>query len=158
MLEAPDIAVRQVSWRTHSSTLSSIRRQVFIQEQGVAEFEEWDGLDELARHFLALSPSGEAVGTARLLVEATEPNKTASYHIGRVSVFASWRCRGIGTALMREVIRWCQQDASPRLAYIHLNAQCDRLSFYQRLGFEAEGEVFIDAGIPHRAMFLESRA
>lgn len=156
MPEVTSKAIQQVSWTAQSSTLSHIRRRVFIEEQGVAESEEWDGLDESARHFLAFAPSGEAAGTARVLVKRSSGGcPAASYHIGRVAVLPSWRRRGLGRALMREVISWCREDASPQCAYIHLNAQRDRLEFYQQLGFRAQGELFMDAGIPHRAMILE---
>ncbi len=159
MSEVTAIAVEQASWTAHSSILSSIRRRVFIEEQGVPEPEEWDGLDETARHLWALSPSGEAIGTARLLVETSnDHSQAASYHIGRVAVLPFWRGRGVGTALMQAAIHWCQQEARPRPAYIHLNAQCDRLSFYERLGFEARGDVFMDAGIAHQAMFLRPQS
>ena len=33
-----------------------------------------------------------------------------------------------------------------------LDAQVPVISFYERLGFAAEGPVFDDAGIPHRRM------
>ncbi len=149
------IAIKQTSWTSEGPILSDIRRRVFIHEQGVAESEEWDGQDDSARHFLALTPSGEAVGTARVIVEETNGDETARYHIGRVAVLPPWRRRGVGTALMRAVIHWCQQDAAIRPPHIHLNAQSERLAFYQRLGFSAQGAIFMDAGIPHQAMFLK---
>jgi predicted GNAT family N-acyltransferase len=33
-----------------------------------------------------------------------------------------------------------------------LNAQVDVIPFYEKLGYLAEGEIFEDAGIPHRTM------
>jgi predicted GNAT family N-acyltransferase len=35
---------------------------------------------------------------------------------------------------------------------VHLHAQCSAISFYERAGFTVCGEVFDEAGIPHRAM------
>ncbi len=155
MSELTAIAIQQVSWKAQSSLLSSIRRRVFMEEQGVPESEEWDGLDDSARHFLALAPSGEAIGTARLVIEGINEDRHATaYHIGRVAVLPSWRYQGVGSSLMQAALRWCRQDALPLGATVQLNAQVDRLSFYQRLGFIAEGEVFMDAGIPHKAMFF----
>lgn len=159
MSEPSAIAIREVSWTAQSPALTSIRRRIFIEEQGVPETEEWDGLDNTARHFLALAPSGEAVGAARLVLEASANDpETTGYHIGRVAVLPSWRRMGVGSALMQTMIWWCQQDSVLQTANIHLNAQIERLSFYRRLGFSAQGEVFMDAGIPHRAMFLEPKA
>lgn len=159
MSDLTAIAVQQTSWEAQSPLLSSIRRRVFIEEQGVSESEEWDGLDETARHFLALAPSGEAIGTARLVIETTKDDRhAASYHIGRVAVLPPWRSRGVGSSLMQAALCWCRQDALPLEANVQLNAQVDRLSFYLRLGFIAEGEVFMDAGIPHKAMFTAPKS
>jgi predicted GNAT family N-acyltransferase len=36
-----------------------------------------------------------------------------------------------------------------------LGAQLKAISFYERLGFTAFGEVFLDAGIEHRMMSLD---
>ena len=35
---------------------------------------------------------------------------------------------------------------------ITLGAQLQALPFYEKLGYTAEGQEFIDAGIPHREM------
>ena len=38
------------------------------------------------------------------------------------------------------------------LVRLRLNAQVSVLPFYEKLGYVAEGEVFVEAGIDHRAM------
>ena len=43
-------------------------------------------------------------------------------------------------------------------ARVLLNAQVQALPFYRRFGFEAEGGIFLDAGIEHRAMVLRLTA
>ena len=40
------------------------------------------------------------------------------------------------------------------LKAVYLNAQTEAVRFYSRHGFQAEGEVFFDADIPHRRMHL----
>ncbi len=37
---------------------------------------------------------------------------------------------------------------------VALAAQVQALPFYERLGFQAHGDIFLDAGIPHRNMTL----
>ena len=59
--------VREVTWEEHGPRLIAIRRRVFVQEQGVAEALEWDGLDRSCRHVLAETAGGESIGTGRLL-------------------------------------------------------------------------------------------
>ena len=92
------------------------------------------------RHVLALTADGSAVGTGRLLPDG---------HIGRMAVLRPWRGRGVGAALLTELLRIAQAAGLEDLA---LNAQTHAIAFYARFGFEPEGETFLEAGIPHRAM------
>lgn len=138
------MAVASIStgdWATLGPAASEIRRIVFIDEQNVPQEEEWDGLDPECQHFLALL-EGQPVGTARLLPDA---------HIGRVAVLADARGSGIGVLLMKAAIEAARHAGHSQVA---LSAQVHALAFYERLGFVAHGEAFLDAGIPHREMTL----
>jgi predicted GNAT family N-acyltransferase len=138
------------NWHSDQSTLEQMRRVVFMQEQGVSEADEWDGLDENAIHFLLLDNHQQALGCARLLLEqkANQP----LFHIGRVAILKAFRGKGLGQVLMRGIMAHCQQlDPS---AALYLHAQTERRHFYEQLGFVATGEEFMDAGIPHIAMHL----
>jgi ElaA protein len=117
----------------------TIRRVVFIGEQNVPEEEEIDDLDAGALHFLA-EQDGVALGTARVLF------KGAAAKITRVAVLREARGLGVGAALMTYIER-----AVPGRDFV-LDAQMHALAFYERLGYVAEGDVFMDAGIPHRHM------
>ena len=137
-------------WQTHKADLMNIRTLVFMQEQGISAADEWDGLDEQALHFLALSTAGTAIGCARVLLESDE-GKTR-FHIGRVAILKPFRNKGIGHQLMRAIIAHCKQTTPLNQMYLH--AQIERQHFYETLGFVAEGDVFMDAGIPHISMYL----
>ncbi|WP_311062907.1 GNAT family N-acetyltransferase [Halomonas sp. DWK9] len=126
-------------WETLGAAASQIRRVVFIDEQHVPQEEEWDGRDADCLHFVALL-NDEPVGTARLLPDG---------HIGRVAVLRSARGTGIGYQLMEATIEAARSAGHTHAA---LSAQLHALAFYERLGFVAHGEVFMDAGIPHREM------
>jgi len=67
----------------------------------------------------------------------------------RVAVLEKARGSGIGRALM-EAIEFHAHEKG--LESIRLNAQLQATDFYQKLGYVAQGEVFIEAGIDHRAM------
>ncbi|HEX9802748.1 MAG TPA: GNAT family N-acetyltransferase [Gammaproteobacteria bacterium] len=138
----PRVTIRQASWQEDAPAISRLRRTVFIDEQCVPEELEWDGLDEEALHFLAEDENGHAIATARMLGDG---------HIGRVAVLRPWRGRGVGRALMAYVIEQARRKGYRHLA---LDAQVEAIDFYRRLGFVAEGERFMDAGIPHRHMHL----
>jgi len=124
----------------------ALRRTVFVEEQGVAETDEMDDLDDQAIHLLAWHEE-RPVGTARLILKG-EVGK-----IGRVCVLPRARGTGLGAALIRaslEVLR-----AHPDVTQARLGAQTHALGFYEKLGFVAEGPVYDDAGIPHRDMTRE---
>ncbi|MBX9633134.1 MAG: GNAT family N-acetyltransferase [Burkholderiales bacterium] len=134
--------VRLVAWDEAHAALESVRRAVFVVEQNVPEELEWDEADAVSQHALA-SSGGMPVGTARLLPDG---------HIGRIAVLRDWRGQGVGGALLTAMI---DVAAKRGFATVLLNAQVQALDFYRRFGFVAEGEVFDDAGIPHRAMRLD---
>ncbi|GHE20044.1 GNAT family N-acetyltransferase [Halomonas urumqiensis] len=136
-----DLVIQEGDWATLGEAASELRRRVFIEEQQVPRDEEWDGRDADCRHFLALH-LGEPVGTARLLPDA---------HIGRVAVLSGLRGQGIGVLLMRAAIAAAHREGHPA---VELAAQTHALPFYQRLGFQAFGNEFMDAGIAHRNMRL----
>ncbi|WP_108444774.1 GNAT family N-acetyltransferase [Halomonas denitrificans] len=140
-MQKAKLEIHEGSWERLGPEATEIRRVVFIEEQRVPIEEEWDGRDGVCRHFLALQ-DGRPVGTARLLPDA---------HIGRVAVLAEARGLGVGVALMRAAIEAARRDGHPR---VELAAQTHALAFYERLGFEAQGGEFLDAGIPHRNMQL----
>ncbi len=121
----------------------AIRREVFVDEQGVPIEEEMDAHDAAYTHFLALA-AGEAVGTARLRVTGDGRVKAE-----RVAVRRPFRRAGVGRALMRAL----EDEARARgRRELVLNAQLPVVAFYERLGYRAEGPEFLEAGIPHRAM------
>ncbi len=127
------------------ATCQALRRVVFIEEQGVSPQDEMDGRDEGARHLLARL-DGAPIGTARLLTEGPVGK------IGRVCVRAEARGKGVGVALIRAAVELFR--GVPGVQKVKLGAQTHAMGFYAALGFEAVGEVYQDAGIPHRDMVL----
>ncbi|MCQ4161389.1 GNAT family N-acetyltransferase [Roseomonas sp. GC11] len=122
----------------------AIRREVFVVEQQVPEEMEYDELDASALHFLA-SRDGEPLGTARVVLK--EGGRVAK--VGRVAVRRAARGTGLGLALMRAVEA---EEALAGVAEMVLEAQTHAIPFYERLGYVAEGEEYLDVGIPHRVM------
>ena len=66
-----------------------------------------------------------------------------------MAVLREWRGRKVGKALLEALL-----DEARRKSYaeVELSAQVQALPFYRRFGFVEEGEVFTDAGMPHRRM------
>ena len=141
MAEIARVTVKIIPWESESKTLACIRREVFIDEQGVPEELEWDAQDQTAIHFLARLKNGRAVATARLQLDGK---------VGRMAVLKPWRRRGVGSAMMERVIR----EAARRKMRPHLHAQHSAIGFYRRFGFAVVGEPFDEAGIAHVRMRL----
>jgi predicted GNAT family N-acyltransferase len=129
-----------------------VRRRVFIEEQSVPEsleIEEHDAdpaVVTTALHVLARL-DGEPVATGRLLLDEHHGN----LHIGRVAVLAEHRRHGLGRAVMLALHDLGSERNATSLT---LAAQLHAIGFYERLGYTARGDVFLDAGIEHRWMDL----
>jgi ElaA protein len=121
----------------------ALRRAVFIEEQGIAEADEIDDLDDSAVHLLAFD-GDTPVGTARLLFDG-EIGK-----IGRICVLSSHRGTGLGKALVEAGV--AHLKTLPGITNAKLGSQDHAIGFYEKLGFQAYGPFYDDAGIPHRDM------
>jgi predicted GNAT family N-acyltransferase len=128
------------------TTCRALRREVFIEEQGVSPDDEIDDQDDSAIHLLAFD-NDAPVGTARLIL------KGSTGKIGRVCVRAPARGTGLGAALIRAALDVLRQQ--PGVTQAALGAQSHATGFYEKLGFRVVGDEFIDAGIPHRSMILD---
>lgn len=134
--------IETTNWQAQGADLLKIRHAVFVDEQGVPPELEQDEWDADAVHLLATLSDGSQVATARLL---------SNGHIGRMAVLAPYRNQGIGTQLLERLIALARQQG---LVQVFLNAQQQALPFYAGFGFHAVGEIFDDAGIPHRRMVM----
>jgi predicted GNAT family N-acyltransferase len=133
--------IRKTDWQTDSAELTSIRHEVFVDEQHVPIELEVDEQDSHCHHWLAIE-NAEAVGTVRLLNNGI---------IGRMAVRKDFRRRGIGKALIQATIDYARQQDWRTLS---LSAQDHAIGFYADAGFVPYGPIFMDAGIPHQSMQL----
>lgn len=133
------------TWQDAKLDAYSIRKRVFIEEQGVPEEMELDGFDLNARHALAYTDS-ECIGTARLVTLQGNLGR-----IGRMAVLPKHRGHGVGKQLLGALLKACQSQG---IKQIELHAQVTVISFYEQFGFIAQGDVYDEAGIPHRDMIL----
>jgi predicted GNAT family N-acyltransferase len=132
--------VRVADWSADRESIRSIRERVFIDEQAVPREIEWDGLDPGSLHVLAETPNRDAIGTGRL---------QQSGKIGRMAVLRPWRGRQVGSKILACLL---EAARSQGIVEVYLHAQTQAANFYAGFGFEAEGDEFQEAGIPHRLM------
>ena len=141
------LIVRPAHWSADTESLMAIRNAVFVEEQGVPVELEQDGLDSSCSHAIAIL-GGTPIGAGRV---------TKAGHIGRVAVLAAQRGQGIGTELIRCLIGIASSASTTSTAtLIDLNAQLQAVGFYENLGFESVGPVFLEAGIEHVRMVLRN--
>lgn len=120
-----------------------VREIVFVQEQRIDTSLEYDDLDGVCTHVVGLLDS-EPVTTARL-----RPVDSTVGKVERVATIQAARGHGYGKEIMDEVERVAKRQG---LVELRLGAQLTALPFYEKLGYEAFGDEFLDADIPHRMM------
>lgn len=147
---SPSIEIKQCDWQTTKAKLRAIRSEVFIEEQNVPVELEWDDKDETATHFL-VTLDDTPIGCARIIDITPSDAGIHQAAIGRMAILKTHRGQGYGLALLDALISYCKQAG---FTHIVLAAQCHAIGFYQQLGFEPEGDIFMDAGIEHRRMQL----
>ncbi len=116
-----------------------IRECVFVKEQGFEN--EFDDIDNTALHIVAYS-DGKAAATGRMF-----PSETANFYtIGRIAVLPEYRKLHLGS----EILSQLENKAKQLGAYgIELSAQCRVQPFYEKNGYKAEGDVYLDEFCEH---------
>ncbi len=127
----------------------SIREDVFVKEQGYALEIERDSYDETAAHALVWDDD-TPLGTGRLYLD-----DEAEWHIGRVAVRKQARGRGIGDLIMRMLL---QSALGFGAETVYLGSQEHAVGFYEKLGFQVYGGVYLDEGQPHYHMMIQQPA
>ncbi len=137
------MTARLVTGPSERAAAYAVRRRVFVEEPGVDPGIERDDLDGVADH-VVVRIDGEVVGTGRLVVQ---PGGTGV--IGRMAVLPEARGTGVGGEVLRALeARACER----RLPALELHAQAHARGFYDRAGYAAYGEEYLEAGIPHVSM------
>jgi len=134
--------VRRARDRAEVQAALAVRWDVFVCEQSVRPADERDGRDDEAVHLVAVE-DGTVVATCRLLDEG------GTVRLGRLAVARAARRRGLGERLLEAAEAHARTAGARRIA---LAAQTDAAGLYERAGYVAYGERFMDAGIEHVMM------
>lgn len=124
-----------------------LRTDVFFVEQKVDE-EELDGrdLEPTTRHYWVSDEHGTAA-YLRTLWNAVPEHRDAHRVIGRVVTRADRRGQGLARLLLERVL--ADHPGEPFM----LHAQEAVRAVYERVGFVAFGDVYLEAGIAHVSMY-----
>jgi len=124
---------------------ASVRKTVFIEEQGYTLEEEFDEYDKTCPH-LVLFDGETPVATGRLILLSDGTAK-----LGRIAVLKSYRGKHLGAEVVRALLERAKTEGALR-AYV--SAQSYAVPFYNKFGFLEYGEEYLDGRIPHRDMEL----
>lgn len=128
-------------------SLLALRNAVFIVEQN-CPYQDLDGrdLERDNRHILGWK-EGALIACARILAPESAQQPVA---IGRVVVAPDARGLNLGYRLMEQALMSCAQHWPQHDVWI--SAQAHLQSFYQKLGFRPQGDIYLEDDIPHIAM------
>jgi ElaA protein len=125
----------------------TLRSEVFVVEQQCV-FLDMDHKDQKSEHFMIWDKKN-LVAYCRILpagVSYKEPS------IGRVVSSPKYRGTGAGRLLMQRAIEIARQRYGNQP--IRIGAQLYLKKFYTSLGFEAQGDIYLEDGIEHVEMVL----
>jgi predicted GNAT family N-acyltransferase len=137
-----DIEVRPARGAAERHAALELRREVFVDEQGISPRLEADHRDADAIHLVAVRDQ-QVVGTCRVVVDA------ATAKLGRLAVRRGARGAGAGTALVAAAEAQARAAGAGRMA---LHAQAHATGVYAARGFVRLGAPFREAGIEHIRM------
>jgi len=119
-----------------------VRGIVFMEEQGVGYAIEKDSHEHSTLHILG-EQAGEPIAAARIRFQGEYAK------IERLAVRKQWRGKGYGNQLLDFAIATARGHG---LRKFKLHAQTTAQAFYAKHGFEAAGDIFLEADIEHRLM------
>jgi ElaA protein len=128
--------------------MAVLRSEVFFLEQKITE-EEFDAADrDPSTIHLWVSDDLGMAGYLRIVdsAAAAHAHEGIAQSLGRMVVRADVRGQGLAERLMTKAL----DIAGGNPLYLH--AQDYVTGLYAKFGFEERGEVFMEAGIPHRLM------
>lgn len=126
-----------------------LRNEVFVVEQNCA-YLDVDNKDAAAFHFMGWDDK-KLIAYTRLLPPGLSFKNAA---IGRVVTSPAARGTGIGRELMQRSIE--QLYMLFGVVPIEIGAQLYLKKFYESLGFIQSGEMYLEDGIEHIEMILET--
>jgi len=123
----------------------AIRKEVFVEEQGVPEeneIDEYDSLEAPCDHLLILVDQ-KPVGAGRIRFT------NGFGKLERICVLKPYRKLGIGKVIVQELEKIAKEKGYSK---VKLHSQTHANAFYEQLGYQIQSDVFYEEGIPHNLM------
>ena len=152
----PDCSVIEKSWGELTTaelySFLKLRTDVFFLEQKIDEEELDDRDQEPGTSHLWIADSRGTAAYLRVIVDAEASHLDARRLFGRVVVRSDRRGEGLAQLLIDRVIERHGHEA------MLLHSQEYIAPLYARFGFEAFGDVYVEAGLPHVMMYRAAPA
>ncbi|BCN30924.1 GNAT family N-acetyltransferase [Anaeromicropila herbilytica] len=116
-----------------------IRNEVFVKEQGFKD--EFDEIDDIATH-IVIYDKESPISTCRFYFHI----KKESYVIGRIAVIKEYRGNNIGAGMLTFVEESIKIKGGKS---VMLSAQVRVATFYEKQGYQMQGEEYLDEDCPH---------
>ena len=127
----------------------SLRQRVFIIEQDCF-YEDLDYSDQDANHLL-LYEDNKLIAYSRVFPPGIKYDAAS---IGRIVTDLDYRGKGYGKIITQESIQFLKNNFPE--SDISISAQYRLVDFYENLGFEREGKIYLEDDIDHIKMTLKS--
>ena len=128
-----------------------LRQIVFVVEQ-TCIYVDADGRNDKEGHHTLIYDNGNLVAYARMIDTGISFKNEAS--IGRIITKDSHRGSGLGKVLMDRCMEYMETHFGTN--QIRLSAQVYAIHFYNKCGFDAIGEEYMEDDIPHTNMITKS--
>ncbi|CAL1701286.1 unnamed protein product [Somion occarium] len=163
------------NWKELREQCYSVRIDVFHHEQGFPIEDEIDNLEDVATHFLLRltsgSDAGKPVGTIRYTKQTSPSTRETYYKLSRFAVLKDYRNYRFGVGLVNALHDYIRTDARKSrnegsangnnapgdqdgFVRVVCHSQIYIKGFYEKIGYEPEGEEFDEDGAPHQKMVL----
>ena len=136
---------KRITLENDLSVAFHVRKEVFVEEQGVPlkdEFDEFDTLDGQCEHILVYYDE-KPVGTGRVRVV------DGLGKLERICILKPYRKFGLGKVIIKALEEIAEEMG---VSQVKLHGQAQAEGFYQKLGYLTSSNIFMEAGIPHILM------
>ncbi|MCM3619636.1 GNAT family N-acetyltransferase [Sutcliffiella horikoshii] len=138
---------KRITMEVDLSVAFHIRKEVFVEEQGVLledEFDEFDTLEGqgLCEHILVYY-NEKPVGTGRIRIV------DGLGKLERICILKPYRKFGLGKVIIKALEEIAEEK---EVSKVKLHGQTQAEGFYQKLGYRTSSNIFMEDGIPHILM------
>ncbi|WP_424769209.1 MSMEG_0567/Sll0786 family nitrogen starvation N-acetyltransferase [Paenibacillus sp. sgz302251] len=124
----------------------SLRREVFVAEQGLFEQSDTDEYDPASIYLNAWRNGAELMGTVRCFYDG---KGSGVWWGGRLAVGQKYRLRGIGVYLIEAAVQEMERRGAERFL---AKVQVQNVKLFEKLGWKSLGEPFRIGQHTHQLM------